>query len=82
MVVDLIRIAPNRTTARQGSRIQQYGVTPAYNLAVKYGQRFSGEWQVQNPDGYATLTEPTPALKNSTRGTIRFRRRLCRNGQW
>ena len=64
LVVHLIKIAPNRSTARQGSRIQQYAITPAYNLAAKYDQRFNGEWQVQNPDGYATLTEPTPALKN------------------
>jgi acetamidase/formamidase len=64
LVVHLIKIAPNRPTARQGSRIQQYAITPAYNLAAKYDQRFNGEWQVQNPDGYATLTEPTPALKN------------------
>jgi len=64
LVVHLIKIAPNRPTARQGSRIQQYAITPAYNLNAKYDARFNGEWQVQNPDGYATLTEPTPALKN------------------
>jgi len=64
LVVHLIKIAPNRPTARQGSRIQQYAITPAYNLAAKYDQRFNGEWQVQNPDGYAVLSEPTPALKN------------------
>jgi acetamidase/formamidase len=64
LVVHLLKIMPNRPTARQGSRIQQYAVMPAYNLTAKYDQRFNGEWQVQNPDGYATLSEPTPALKN------------------
>ncbi len=64
LVVHLIKIAPNRPTARQGSRIQQFGVTPAYNLAAKYDPRFNGEWQVMNPDGYAVLSEPTPAFKN------------------
>jgi len=64
LVVHLIKIAPNRPTARQGSRIQQFATTPAYNLAAKYDQRFNGEWQVQDPSGYATLSEPTPALKN------------------
>lgn len=64
LVVHLIKIAPNRATARQGSRIQQFAITPAYSLAARYDQRFNGEWQVQNPDGYATLTDPTPALKN------------------
>ena len=29
LVVHLIKIEPNRKTARQGSRIQQFGVTPA-----------------------------------------------------
>jgi amidase len=64
LVVHLIKIEPNRRTARQGSRIQQFGVTPAYNLAAKYDQRFNGEYQLDNATGIATLTAPTPALKN------------------
>lgn len=64
LVVHLLKIMPNRKTARQGSRIQQFGVTPAYNLAAKYDQRFNGEYQLDNATGIATLTEPTPALKN------------------
>ena len=64
LVVHLIKIEPNRSTARQGSRIQQYAVMPAYNLAAKYDQRFDGEWQLDNATGYAVLSNPTPALKN------------------
>lgn len=64
LVVHLIKIEPNRNTARQGSRIQQFGVTPAYNLAAKYDPRFNGEYQLDNTTGFATLTAPTPALKN------------------
>jgi acetamidase/formamidase len=64
LVVHLIKIEPNRKTARQGSRIQQFGVTPAYNLAAKYDQGFNGEYQLDNATGIATLTAPTPALKN------------------
>src|SRR3984885_5488203 len=64
LVVHLIKIEPNRKTARQGSRIQQFGVTPAYNLAAKYDPRFNGEYQLDNATGFATLTEPTPALKD------------------
>jgi acetamidase/formamidase len=64
LVVHLIKIEPNRKTARQGSRIQQFAVTPAYNLQAKYDQRFNGEWQLDNATGYATLTDPPPALKN------------------
>ena len=64
LVVHLIKIAPNRPTARQGSRIQQYAVTPAYNLAAKYDQRFNGEYQLDNATGIAVPTQPTPAMKN------------------
>ena len=64
LVVHLIKIEPNRKTARQGSRIQQFGVTPAYNLAAKYDPRFNGEYQLDNAAGTAVLSEPTPALKN------------------
>lgn len=64
LVVHLIKIAPNRKTARQGSRIQQFGVTPAYNLAAKYDQRFDGEYQLDNATGIAVLSHPTEALKN------------------
>ena len=64
LVVHLIRIEPNRKTARQGSRIQQFGVTPAYNLAAKYDQGFNGEYQLDNATGTAVLSQPTPALKN------------------
>lgn len=64
LVVHLIKIEPNRKTARQGSRIQQFGVTPAYNLAARYDQGFNGEYQLDNATGIAVLTAPTPALKN------------------
>jgi acetamidase/formamidase len=64
LVVHLIKIEPNRKTARQGSRIQQFGVTPAYNLAAKYDAGFNGEYQLDNATGIAVLTAPTPALKN------------------
>ncbi len=64
LVVHLIKIAPNRSTARQGSRLQQFAVLPAYNLAAKYDPRFDGEYQLDNATGIATLSHPTEALKN------------------
>jgi acetamidase/formamidase len=64
LVVHLIKIAPNRSTARQGSRIQQFGVTPAYNLAAKYDTGFNGEYLLDNETGTAVLSHPTDALKN------------------
>jgi amidase len=64
LVVHLLKIEPNRDTARQGSRIQQYAVMPAYNLAAKYDQRFDGEYKLDNATGIAVLSHPTDALKN------------------
>lgn len=64
LVVHLLKIMPNRPTARQGSRIQQFGVTPAYNLAAKYDQRFNGEYLLDNATGIAVLSHPTDAFKN------------------
>lgn len=64
LVVHLIKIAPNRSTARQGSRIQQFGVTPAYNLAAKYDTGFNGEYLLDNATGTAVLSHPTEAFKN------------------
>ncbi len=64
LVVHLVKIAPNRSTARQGSRIQQFGVTPAYNLAAKYDTGFNGEYFLDNATGTAVLSHPTEALKN------------------
>jgi acetamidase/formamidase len=64
LVVHLVKIAPNRSTARQGSRIQQFGVTPAYNLAAKYDTGFNGEYLLDNATGTAVLSHPTEALKN------------------
>lgn len=64
LVVHLLKIQPNRSTARQGSRIQQYAVMPAYNLAAKYDRRFNGEYLLDNATGTAVLSHPTEALKN------------------
>jgi acetamidase/formamidase len=64
LVVHLLKIEPNRSTARQGSRIQQFAVTPAYNLEAKYDRQFDGEYQLDDTTGVAVLSHPTPALKN------------------
>lgn len=64
LVVHLIHIEPNRATARQGSRIQQFGVLPAYNLAARYDPHFNGEYTLDNSSGTARLTAPTPALRD------------------
>jgi len=64
LVVHLLKIEPNRSTARQGSRLQQYTVMPAYNLAAKYDPRFNGEYLLDDATGTAVLSHPTDALKN------------------
>src|ERR1700746_4227638 len=48
----------------QAAPLTQFEVTSAYNLGVKYDPRFNGEYQLDNATGIATLTAPTPALKD------------------
>jgi amidase len=64
LVVHLLKIAPNRSTARQGSRMNQYSVTTQYAIAAKYDAAFNGEYNLDMNTGIATLSHPTEALKN------------------
>jgi acetamidase/formamidase len=65
LVVHLIKLRTNKPIGRQGSRFNQYAVTPAYNLAAQYDPNFNGSWQ-QDPDkGIATLP-PSPGLPHLT----------------
>jgi len=65
LVVHLIKLRTNKPIGRQGSRFNQYAVTPAYNLAAQYDPNFDGNW-VQDPDkGIATLP-PSPGLPHLT----------------
>jgi acetamidase/formamidase len=66
LAVKLIKVRPNRDSARQGTRINGHAVTPAWNAGAKYDPAFDGEWKLNREKGVAMLAHPTPRLKNFT----------------
>jgi acetamidase/formamidase len=65
LVVKLIKLRPNKPTARQGSRFNQHAVTQAYALAAQYDPNFNGEWKLDPNKNLATLP-PSPGLPHLT----------------
>ncbi len=65
LVVKLLKITPNKTVGRQGSRFNQYSVTQAYQVAAKYDPNFNGSWNQDVAKGTATLPA-TPGLPHLT----------------
>ena len=65
LVVKLLKITPNKTVGRQGSRFNQYAVTQAYQVAAKYDPNFNGSWNQDVAKGTATLPA-TPGLPHLT----------------
>ena len=63
LVVHLTRLRANRTTARQGTRINAHAVTAAYLVGAKYDPDFDGEWTLDMDNGVATITHPTERMK-------------------
>ncbi|HUD21489.1 MAG TPA: acetamidase/formamidase family protein [Acidobacteriaceae bacterium] len=65
LVVHFIKIQTNTLIGRQGSRFNQYAVTPAYNLAAQYDANFDGGWSQYPDKGIATLPA-SPGLPHLT----------------
>lgn len=65
LVVKLIKLRPNKPTARQGSRFNQHAVTQAYSLAARYDPNFNGEWKLDPDRNIATLPA-SPGLPHLT----------------
>ena len=63
LVVHLLKVRTNRTTARQGTRFYA-ATTSAYEAAAKYDSNFDGEYQLDSGRGIATLSHPSEHLKN------------------
>jgi acetamidase/formamidase len=59
LVVKILKLRTNKTTARQGSRFNQHAVTTAYAVAAKYDPSFSGEWTLDPDKNVATLHAST-----------------------
>ncbi len=66
LVVHLVKVRANKTTANQGTRINAHAVTPAYLVGAKYDAGFSGQWTLDMAKGVATLTNPTERMKGFT----------------
>jgi amidase len=66
LVVHLKKVRANKTTARQGTRINARAITAAYLVGAKYDPAFSGEWLLDLDKGVATLAKPTDNLKGFT----------------
>jgi amidase len=65
LVVKIVKLRPNKPTARQGSRFNQHAVTQAYALAAQYDPGFNGEWKLDPDKNIATLP-PSPGLPHLT----------------
>jgi acetamidase/formamidase len=65
LVVKLMKLRPNKPTARQGSRFNQHAVTQAYALAAQYDPNFNGEWRLDPDRNIATLPS-SPGLPHLT----------------
>jgi acetamidase/formamidase len=65
LVVKLVKLRPNKPTARQGSRFNQHAVTQAYALAAQYDLNFNGEWKLDPDRNIATLPS-SPGIPHLT----------------
>jgi len=63
LVVHFLKVKTNRSSARQGTRINAHAVTAAYLVSAKYDPDFSGEWTLSPDKGIATLAHPSERLK-------------------
>jgi amidase len=66
LVVHLTKVRVNRTTARQGTRINARAVTAAYLAGAKYDPDAAGDWTLDPDRGVATLTRPSDRLRGLT----------------
>lgn len=63
LVVHLQKVRANKTSARQGSRINARAVTAAHLIAADYDPQFTGEWTLDLEKGVATLKNPSERMK-------------------
>jgi amidase len=64
LVVHLIKVRTNRTTAHQGSRLNAHAVTAAYLVGANYDSSVDGEWTILPDKGIAVPTHPSAHMKN------------------
>jgi acetamidase/formamidase len=64
LVVHLLKVRTNRSTAHQGTRINAHAVTAAYLVGAKYDPAVTGEWTLLPEKGIAVPTHPSEHMKN------------------
>lgn len=64
LVVHLLKVRTNRSTARQGTRINAHAITAAYLVGAQYDPAVTGEWTLLPDKGIAVPTHPSEHMKN------------------
>ena len=64
LAVHLLKLRTNRSTARQGTRLNAHTVTAAYLVGTKYDPAVTGEWTLLPEKGIAVPTHPSEHMKN------------------
>jgi acetamidase/formamidase len=64
LVVHLLKVRTNRSTAHQGTRINAHAVTAAYLVSAQYDPAVDGEWTLLPDKGIAVPTHPSEHMKN------------------
>jgi amidase len=64
LVLHLLKVRTNRSTARQGTRINAHAVTAAYLVGAQYDPAVTGEWTLLPEKGIAVPTHPSEHMKN------------------
>ena len=66
LVVHLLKVRTNRSTAHQGTRINAHAVTSAYLVGAQYDPAVTGDWTLLSEKGIAVPTHPSEHMKNYT----------------
>jgi amidase len=64
LVVHLLKIRTNRSTAHQGTRINAHAITGAYLASVEVDPAVTGDWTLLPDKGVAVPTHPSEHMKN------------------
>ena len=64
LVVHLLKVRTNRSTAHQGTRMNAHAVTAAYLVGAQYDPAVTGDWTLLPEKGIAVPTHPSEHMKN------------------
>jgi acetamidase/formamidase len=64
LVVHLLKVRTNRSTAHQGTRMNAHAVTAAYLVGAQYNPAVDGDWTLLPDKGIAVPTHPSEHMKN------------------